>query len=130
MGTPSISRKFMSRRIFLAVWIVWCLWWFVDGLCSYSMVCTAHFGIEHLEERRMTGLLAVMFAGFPLGFFVPAFISDVMKDMQMFSFNAGLLGYVTEWTIAAVTGYLQWFVLLPLPWRIWKARRGATPPPN
>lgn len=61
----------------------------------------------------MADLLAVMLLGFPMGFFVPALISDLMRYLHFGTSNAGVLGYFTEWLIAASVGFVQWFILLP-----------------
>ena len=105
----------------LVVWCTWCVWWLVHGTCTYSSVCSNYYSFEHLEERRITTLLAVMIPGMPMGFFVPAFIIDLVRNLGFGGFDAGYLGYVTEWLISVLSGFVQWFVLLPfVAKRIWR----------
>ncbi|MBA5607391.1 hypothetical protein H3H36_18705 [Duganella sp. FT3S] len=118
--------RFIIRHILMFAWLAWCLWWLIDGLCSYSTGRVGDFAIGSIEERRMTGILAVMLVGFPSGFFGPAFFSDLMHSLKITSFDAGPLGYLALWFIAAVMGYLQWFVFLPLSWRMWKKNRKSS----
>lgn len=96
-----------------AVWAGWCLWWLADGMCAYSPRCIEWFQLEHPAERRMTGLLVVMLSGFPMGFYLPALVSDIVRWLGFASSNAGAWGHAVEWSIAAATGFVQWFVLLP-----------------
>lgn len=66
-----------------------------------------------------------MLSGFPLGFFVPASVSDLVRYFGMDGSNAGALGFFAEWLISASVGYFQWFVLVPWPWRKWKTWRAG-----
>jgi hypothetical protein len=118
MNHLPINRRKRLGWFFLIIWIMWCGWWFMSGLCTYFASCSAWFGFEHLTERRMVGSLMVMLAGFPSGFFLPAISSDLMRYLGFSSFDAGALGYVIIWLMASVAGYLQWFILLP-----WLCRR-------
>ena len=115
--SPLVANQGMRLRwILMTIWTAWCTWWLIDGLCTYGESCTRLFAFNHLAERRMTGLLAVMFSGFPLGFFIPASISDLMQHFKLGSFNAGAAGYITEWLVSVAAGYLQWFVAAPFLW--------------
>lgn len=105
----------------LVIWSLWCIWWLISGSCTYISVCSSSFALLHLEESRMTTLLAVMVSGIPLGFFVPGLLSDLIRYLGFGGLDAGYVGYVTEWTIAVLSGFVQWFIITPfVAKRIWR----------
>ena len=71
----------------------------------------------------MAALLVVMLSGFPLGFLVSSYIIIFLVWLGFGSPEARALDYIVGWLISASIGYLQWFVLVPWPWRKWKAWR-------
>ena len=90
-NTPTLKIGRMIR----IVWIIWSLMWLGDGLCTYSMSCTATFSFTNMEERRMAGLLALMLSGFPLSFYIPAVIADISKHGSYS--GVGPIDYICMW---------------------------------
>ena len=66
-------------------------------------------------------MLAVMFSGFRTGYFVTASVSDLFRSLNFMLFNADFFGFFSQWIVAVVAGFLQWFVLVPMAFKYLQA---------
>ena len=74
----------------------------------------------------MSVYLLMMLLGFPLGFFVPGYLSDILNPhgYELFSVShAAVILFVRDWSILLVLGWLQWFVIVPMLLRLILPRR-------
>jgi predicted membrane protein len=79
-----------------------------------------------LGEQRMTVYLGMMVLGFPLAFFVPGYLSDILSPhgYELFSVShAAAILFVRDWAILLVLGWVQWFVIFAMLLRLLLRRR-------
>jgi hypothetical protein len=94
------------------------------GLMTYTSV-TADSTPTMLSEQRLVVHIGMVVLGFPVNFFVPGYLSDLLKPYgyELFSVShPGALPFVRDWAIMALLGWLQWFVLLPAIFRLFRGR--------
>jgi hypothetical protein len=89
------------------------------GLCVIALLVGAsaywETDVQNANERRFGGQILTMSLGFPTAFFGAGFISDTAHffGINTFDVAAAPLVYVRDWSIVALLGYVQWFVILP-----------------
>jgi hypothetical protein len=95
------------------------------GLWTYSNAMSGE-NPASLGEQRMSVYLLTMMLGFPLGFFVPGWLSDILNphgyELFSVSHTAAIL-FVRDWAILLLLGWLQWFGIVPILLRLILARR-------
>lgn len=69
-----------------------------------------------LGEQRMVAYLGMIVLGFPINFFVPGYLSDLLNPLghELFSVSHGSpILFIRDWGIMLVLGWLQWFIVAP-----------------
>lgn len=120
-----------TRGVFWWIFTLWTACAFVllgTGLWSYSNAMSGE-NPASLGEQRMIVYLGMIVLGFPINFFVPGYLSDLLNPhgYEMFSVShSSAILFVRDWAIMLVLGWLQWFVVVPALVRVFVRRRNTT----
>jgi len=96
----------VARIIFLTL----CLITLAIGLFAFQLD-----NVQRANEQRMTAHLLTILVGFPTAFFVTGLLSDFGKSIgiEFFSVSPTVLGFIRDWLVSVILGYVQWFLIVP-----------------
>jgi hypothetical protein len=103
-------------------------------LCSLAVlvVTLAHYAPGQSSDIDIFFMYGMIYLAFPASLFVAGLFSllvFIQEQSGVPLFDMDSLNYVyfsVIWLLFFVTGYAQWFMLLPWLWRKWKARRARS----
>jgi hypothetical protein len=131
MWRAMLERSVRTRNVGAIVyWTLFGLWMtavlalLTIGLTTYTGV-TAGNTPAMLSEQRLVMHLGMVLLGFPVNFFVPGYLGDLLKPFGVELFSVShhtALLLATDWAIMALLGWLQWFVALPLAYKLLKRK--------
>jgi hypothetical protein len=120
-----------THRVLRVFWWIFGIWTacavllLAVGVWTYSNAMSGE-NPTSLGEQRMSVYFLMMMLGFPLGFFVPGWLSDILNphgyELFSVSHTAAIL-FVRDWVILLVLGWLQWFGIVPMLLRLILPRR-------
>ena len=112
------SRSRVAFNVVRAAWLIWVLFALISGLLTYSEFFVDLFGwVGRLNRIRFDSQLVVGLSGHPLGIYGPGAVHDVLALVGT-DIGDGPVGYTIGWLVLAGFGYLQWFVIIPLVFRL------------
>jgi hypothetical protein len=129
VSSESVKKRSLGTILYwtlFGLWIVGALALLTIGLVTYTSV-TAGNTPAMLSEQRLIAHLGMVLLGFPANFFVPGYLSDIFKPFGLELFSVShptALPFTRDWAIMTLLGWLQWFVALPLIYRLVKRMMG------
>lgn len=99
-----------------AIWVIWSLWWLCVDQCSYLTSCVKLAGISVAGEAREAASLMALLSGYPLSDFAAGIVDYLVGLRGLDSLRSGMATALTDavyFLALAVSGYCQWFVVVP-----------------
>lgn len=113
----------MLAKVLKVVWVLSSVTVLIVTLFHYAPGPEADIGIFLVY--------GMLFLAFPISLLVAglfagmALLQDQLGIPLLDLIGSNYIGFSVMWLAFFSAGYVQWFVLLPLLWRKWKARRGS-----
>lgn len=114
------SSKLPAERVLTrwlqVTWAIWSIWWLGVDQCSYLTPCVKIARFSFPGEVRELASLMVLLSGYPLSDLAAGILDCVTRLLRLDSLHSGIAMAVKDavyLSILAVSGYFQWFVLVP-----------------